>query len=68
VDLKKEALPNKILNQLFSYTQLQETFHLNMLALVDGIEPHVLNLKTILEKYLEHRQIVVRRRTELLVG
>jgi DNA gyrase subunit A len=64
VDLKKEALPNKILNQLFSYTQLQETFHLNMLALVDGIEPHVLNLKTILEKYLEHRQIVVRRRTE----
>ncbi len=64
VDLKKEALPNKILNQLFSYTQLQETFHMNMLALVDGIEPHVLNLKTVLEKYLEHRQIVVRRRTE----
>jgi DNA gyrase subunit A len=64
IDLKKEALPNKILNQLFSYTQLQETFHLNMLALVDGIEPHVLNLKTVLEKYLEHRQVVVRRRTE----
>jgi DNA gyrase subunit A len=64
VDLKKEALPNKILNQLFSYTQLQETFHMNMLALVDGIQPQVLNLKTILEKYLEHRQIVVRRRTE----
>jgi len=64
VDLKKEALANKILNQLFSYTQLQETFHMNMLALVDGIEPHVLNLKTILEKYLEHRQVVVRRRTE----
>lgn len=64
VDLKKDALANKILNQLFSYTQLQETFHMNMLALVDGLEPHVLNLKTILEKYLEHRQIVVRRRTE----
>lgn len=64
VDLKKDALANKILNQLFSYTQLQETFHLNMLSLVDGIEPHVLNLKTILEKYLEHRQVVVRRRTE----
>lgn len=64
IDLKKESLPNKILNQLFSYTQLQESFHLNMLALVDGIEPHVLNLKTILEKYLEHRQVVVRRRTE----
>jgi DNA gyrase subunit A len=64
VDLKKEALANKILNQLFSYTQLQETFHMNTLALVDGIEPHVLNIKTILEKYLEHRQTVVRRRTE----
>ncbi|MDE2312155.1 MAG: DNA gyrase subunit A [Patescibacteria group bacterium] len=64
IDLKKDALANKILNQLFSYTQLQETFHLNMLALVDGIEPHVLNLKTVLEKYVEHRQIVVRRRTE----
>ncbi len=64
IDLKKDALPNKILNQLFSYTQLQETFHMNMLALVDGIEPHVLNLKTVLEKFIEHRQIVVRRRTE----
>lgn len=64
IDIKKDGLPNKILNQLFSFTQLQETFHLNMLALVDGIEPHVLNLKTVLEKYLEHRQIVVRRRTE----
>jgi DNA gyrase subunit A len=64
VDLKKEALANKILNQLFSYTQLQETFHMNMLALVDGIEPHVLNLKTVLEKYLEHRQIIIKRRTE----
>jgi DNA gyrase subunit A len=64
IDLKKDTLPNKILNQLFSYTQLQEAFHLNMLALVGGIQPHVLNLKMVLEKYLEHRQIVVRRRTE----
>ncbi len=64
VDLKKESLPNKILNQLFSYTQLQETFHMNMLALVAGIEPHILNLKTVLENYLEHRQVVIRRRTE----
>jgi DNA gyrase subunit A len=64
VDIKRDGLANKILNQLFNFTQLQETFHLNMLALVDGIEPHVLNLKTVLEKYLEHRQIVIRRRTE----
>jgi DNA gyrase subunit A len=64
VDLKKDTLANKILNQLFSYTQLQETFHMNTLALVDGIEPHILNLKTILENYLVHRQTVVRKRTE----
>ncbi len=64
IELKKGALANKILNQLFKYTQLQDTFHMNTLALVDGIEPHVLNLKTILEKFIEHRQIVVRRRTE----
>ena len=64
IELKKGALANKILNQLYKFTQLQDTFHMNTLALVDGIEPHVLNLKTILEKYVEHRQVVVRRRTE----
>lgn len=64
IDLKKDALPNKILNQLYSYTQLQDTFHLNLLALVDGIEPKVLNLKAALEHFIEHRKIVVRRRTE----
>jgi DNA gyrase subunit A len=48
IDLKKDGLPNKILNQLFKYSSLQETFHVNMLALVDGIEPQVLNLKNIL--------------------
>ncbi|HAC56143.1 TPA: DNA gyrase subunit A, partial [Candidatus Saccharibacteria bacterium] len=64
IELKKGALANKILNQLFKFTQLQDTFHMNTLALVVGIEPHVLNLKTILEKYIEHRQVVVRRRTE----
>lgn len=64
IELKKGSLANKILNQLFKYTQLQDTFHMNTLALVDGIEPHILNLKTILEKFIEHRQIVVRRRTE----
>ncbi|MEZ4180301.1 MAG: DNA gyrase subunit A [Candidatus Doudnabacteria bacterium] len=64
IELKKGALANKILNQLFKFTQLQDTFHMNTLALIEGIEPKVLNLKTILEKYLEHRQIVVRRRTE----
>ncbi|OGE76359.1 MAG: DNA gyrase subunit A [Candidatus Doudnabacteria bacterium RIFCSPHIGHO2_01_52_17] len=64
VDIKKEAMPNKVLNQLFKHTQLQDTFHLNMLALVDGIDPRVLNLKMILEAFLEHRRKVVARRTQ----
>ncbi len=64
VDLKKEALPNKILNQLYSYTQLQDTFHLNSISLLEGIEPQVMNLKTMLQEFITHRQIVVRRRTE----
>ncbi|MGE5392354.1 MAG: DNA gyrase subunit A [Candidatus Saccharibacteria bacterium] len=64
IDLKREALPNKILNQLFKYSSLQETFHVNMLALVDGIEPRVLNLKNILEYYIIHRQEIIRRRSE----
>jgi len=64
VELKKDAYPKKILNSLYKHTQLQETFHVNMLALIDGIQPKVLNLKTILEEYIKHRRIVVRRRTQ----
>jgi DNA gyrase subunit A len=64
IELKKDALPNKVLNQLFKYTALQETFHVNMLALVDGLEPQVLNLKNILEYYIKHRKEVITRRTE----
>lgn len=64
IDLKKEAYPKKILNNLYKHTQLQETFHVNMLALVDGLQPRVLNLKDVLEEYLKHRQEVVVRRTQ----
>lgn len=64
IDLKKEAFPQKILNQLYSLTDLQKNFNLNMLALVDGIEPQVLNLKAILEQYVAHRESVVTRRTK----
>ena len=64
IELKKDAYPKKVLNQLFKMTQLQETFHVNMLAVVDGIQPRVLTLKNILEEYIKHRQVVVRRRTE----
>ncbi len=64
VELKKDSYPKKVLNQLFKYTQLQETFHCNILALVDSIQPKVLNLKEILQEYIKHRQNIVRRRTE----
>lgn len=64
IELKKDAYPKKVLNRLFTLTQLQETFHVNMLALVDGIQPRVLTLKMMLEEYLKHRQVVVRRRAE----
>jgi len=64
VDLKKDAYPQKVLNKLFSLTDLQKNFGVNMLALVNGIEPQVLNLKAILEEYIKHRKIVVTRRTK----
>ena len=64
IDLKKDSYPKKILNQLFKMTPLQTSFHFNMLALVDGIQPRVLGLEEILREYLKHRQQVVRRRTE----
>jgi DNA gyrase subunit A len=64
IELKKDAYPKKVLNQLFKLTELQTSFHYNMLALVDGIQPRVLSLQEILEEFVKHRQIVVRRRTE----
>ncbi len=64
VDLKKEAFPQKVLNQLYQMTDLQKNFNVNMLALVDGVDPQVLTLKAILEHYIKHREIVVVRRTE----
>lgn len=68
MELKKDAYPRKVLNSLFKMTQLQETFHFNTLALVDGIQPRVLNLKMMLEEFLKHREVVVRRRTEFDLG
>jgi DNA gyrase subunit A len=64
VDLKKDAYPKKLLNQLYKLTPLQTAFHYNMLALVDGIQPRVLGLQDIIQEYIKHRQVVVRRRTE----
>lgn len=64
IELKKDAYPKKVLNQLYKLTALQSTFNYNMLALVNGIEPRVLGLYDILQEFVKHRQIVVRRRTE----
>lgn len=64
IELKKDAYPQKILNSLYKMTALQDTFSVNMLALVDGIQPRVLNLKEVLEYYIAHRKEVVIRRTQ----
>lgn len=64
IELKKDAYPKKVLNQLYKLTSLQTSFHYNMLALVDGIQPRVLGLRDILDEFIKHRRIVVRRRTE----
>ncbi len=63
VELKKDAYPKKLLNQLFKLTPLQTTFNFNMLALIDGVQPRVLGLKEMLYEFVKHRQSVVRRRT-----
>jgi DNA gyrase subunit A len=64
IDLQKGVAPKKILNILYKYTDVQRMYHLNMLALVNGIEPRVLSLKDVLELYLNHKQEVVVKRTK----
>ncbi|GAG87889.1 unnamed protein product, partial [marine sediment metagenome] len=64
IELSRDAYPQKILNRLYKFTDLQKTFHLNMLALVDGIQPRVLNLAEILSYFLLHRKEIVIRRTK----
>ena len=63
IELKRDAIPNVILNQLYKHTKMQDTFGIIMLALVDG-EPQVLNLKQILEHYITFQEEVIRRRTQ----
>jgi len=62
IDLQKDAYPQKILNRLYKFSDLQKTFHLNMLALVEGIQPRVLNLSEVLNYYLSYKKEVVQRR------
>jgi len=63
VELKAAAQPQTVLNKLYKHTQLEDTFHYNMVALVDGI-PQTLSLKAILEEYVKHRAEIIRRRTQ----
>jgi DNA gyrase subunit A len=64
IELKKDAFPKKVLNQLFKYTQLQTKFNMNMIALIDGIQPQLLTLKGCMQHFINHRKKVVIRRTE----
>jgi DNA gyrase subunit A len=65
IELKRDAQPMKVLNNLFKHTAMQQTFGINMLALVEeGMVPRVLTLKRALQEYVSHRQIVITRRTE----
>jgi DNA gyrase subunit A len=63
VELKSGAQPQTILNKLYKHTQLEDAFHYNMVALVDGI-PQTLSLKAILQEFIKHRVEVIRRRTQ----
>ncbi len=64
IELKKDAYPKKILNQLFKLTPMQSTFNLNMIALVEGLQPRLLDLKQILEYFIIHRKEVITNRTK----
>jgi DNA gyrase subunit A len=63
IEIKRDANPHKVLNNLFKHTQLQAAFNMNMLALVDG-QPQTLPLKSVLQHHIDHRREIVRRRTE----
>jgi len=64
IELKKDAYPKKLLNQLYKLTALQTSFNFNMLSLIDGIQPRIMGLQEMLQEFIKHRQKVVRRRTE----
>ncbi len=68
VELKADAQPQKVLNNLYRHTDLEKSFHMNMIALVDGIQPQVLSIKNVLEEFAKHRVDVVTRRTTFDLG
>ena len=64
IDVKRGFQPQRILNRLYKFTNLQKTFHLNLLALVDGIQPEILSLVDVLKYFIKHREEVITRRTK----
>lgn len=64
IELKKDSYPKKILNQLFKLTPMQQSFNFNMIALVEGLQPKLLDLKQILSYFLDHRKIIIENRTK----
>ena len=64
IDIKKGFDPQRVLNRLYKFTNLQKTFHLNLLALVDGIQPEILSIADVLKYFIKHRTEVVTRRTK----
>lgn len=64
IDLKNDAVPQKILNQLYNLTDLQKDFHLNMLALAGGLKPVIMSVKDVISAHVEHRREVIKRRAE----
>jgi len=64
VDLRRDAYPKKVLNQLFKLTPLQSAFHVNLLALENGIQPRIFTLREALIEFIDHRRVVVTRRTQ----
>jgi len=62
IELKSDAFPQKILNKLYKYTELQKVFHLNCIALTEGIQPQTLSLKQLLAQFIEHREKVITRK------
>jgi DNA gyrase subunit A len=64
IELKNDVAPQRILNWLYKHTDLEKNFNMNMIALVNGIEPRLLTLKDVLAEYLAYRKEVVKRRTQ----
>ena len=67
IELKNNAQPQQVLNYLYKHTQLEEAFHYNMVLLVDGV-PETLSLERVLAHFIEHRKVVIKRRTEFDLG